>query len=190
MISLIPKGNDKCGLLNNIINMENGSSLINIPENAYSATYLNRIQTIVNCSHDSDWPSNPSTPYLSFDLIKHFIKPTHISVTRRSSASYPTSLVLEAPSSDDWIQICSVSVNFVSSDEILTLPCSSNRFFSTLRLRQTQNSNSLTYLELNSFDIFGYMVNNDNICYGFQQSLIPSLNIHQLYLFISNIFIT
>ena len=190
MISLIPKGNDKCGLLNRIINMENGSSLINIPENAHSPAFVNRIQTIVNCSHDSDWPSNSSTPYLSFDLINHFIKPTHVSITRRFSAGYPILLVLEAPSSGDWIQICSISTNFVSRNEVLTLPCSSNRFFSTFRLSQTQNSNSLTYLEFNSFDIFGYMVTNDNICYGFQQSLISSLNTHQLYLFISNILLT
>ena len=41
-----------------------------------------------------------------------------------------------------------------------------NRLFSIYHLRQTQNSYSYQYIELNSFDLFGYMIDSETACYA------------------------
>ena len=159
--TILPDGNEKCGLLNSFYPTNGLSQNVFIQENFRSSTFMGRVQTIFNCSHNSDWASSSSIPYIEFKLLYHFIRPTNITLSRRTGCSYANQVALETQSSDGWTTICSGSITYTNPSEAKTITCISDKYYSSFRIRQTSNSNSLSYFELSSFDIFGYMIFNN-----------------------------
>ena len=156
--TILPNGNEKCGLLNDLYSINEANQMIIVQENYHSNPFIGRIQTIFNCSHNSDWASSSSTPYVEFKLLYHLIRSTNITISRRTVCAYANQVVLETQSSSGWTPICSGSITYTNPSETKTIPCISDKFYSSFRIRQISNSDSISYMELSSFDIFGYMI--------------------------------
>ena len=90
MILKPQNSSSKCGILNEFYHSKNSKLLYFIPENAHSEPYYNRIQTVIDCTVDSDWPSSKGNRYFTINLLQHIIKPSHVSVTRRNNFIYHT----------------------------------------------------------------------------------------------------
>ena len=164
-MKILPKSaTDRCGLLNNLYHKPNHDQLYYIPENAYNSQWDGFIQKVINCENYSDWASKQGQAYFIIKLYTLYIKPSNISLTRRYTHNYPTSVVLEGLKASQWKEICPASFSFTGNREVSVKPCKSNDFFQQFRLRQTGNSDGLTYLEFDSFDIFGRLrINKETI---------------------------
>ena len=150
--------NDRCGLLNSLFHNESKTSLYEIPENAYDSYHSGRIQNVINCETYANWASNPNAPYFTIQLFQVAIKPNSVVLTRRNNVGYPKVAVLEGYRYSQWTEICRVSFSFSESREVSIKQCRSSNYFTQFRFRQIENSGSITYIELDSFDIFGELI--------------------------------
>ena len=178
-MKLLPDSlSSKCGLLNYLTNINTTRKSIFIPENAQNG-FLDRIQTLANCEKDSDWPSSNNDPSVTFQLYNYHIRPLFISLTRRWNFSYPERGVLQGLEYNGWVNICRFDSISIDSDQTRVYECRSNNInsYSTLRFMEIKRENqSLKYLELNSFDIFGKMI------YDFATLSISHTNHHKYFI--------
>lgn len=146
----------KCGLLNTLVKKSNKADLYLIPEN----TIAGNIQTLIDCTVNSNWASGHGSPYFTIFLNQSLIKISNVSLTRRNSDCYPNNASIEGNNKGDWIQICNLGISFSSSSETRVYSCASRTYYSSIRLKQYTSSGGYDYLEIHSFDVFGEMINS------------------------------
>ena len=146
-----------CGILNKLNNFQNNEKYIRVIDNDYNNdVYKGTTKTVINCSYVSEWASSNGNAYLEVQLFKHRIRPTHVSLKRRTDCSYATKASLYGLDVVGWQKICSVDIYYESGNDTNVKECVSSRYFSDFRIAQDENSDGYKYMELSNFDIFGY----------------------------------
>ena len=161
-MKLLPDSpSSKCGLLNYLTIVNRTHKSLFIPENCHGGVFLGQIQSIANCKVDSGWPSSDEDPSITFQLYSYHIRPLYVSLTRRGDYAYPRNAVLQGLEYNGWVNICSIhniEIGISSTKVFECIPATSNSY-SSLRFLEIKTENSgLRYLELHSFDLFGYML--------------------------------
>lgn len=165
MTRMKPSGEkSKCGILNKINNLPNNANYIKVFENVIGSSFAGITKTVINCSVVSNWPSGQGKAYFIFQLFKHRILPTHITMSRRGTCSYAKKASLQGYDASGWKTICTFNISFSSNTDTNVKECKGERYYSDFKVVQEENSGKETYLEMSNFDIFGYFM-SESMCF-------------------------